>query len=246
MSDIEALIADARRAAVPGAIGSAPDRQGVLVGAQLPGGTTLRTTPSPSALDVAIDGPGLFVFSRDGARRFARLGDFSVDARGYLTNAEGARALGFGVDATGEPIAGMSELRVPPPDVASHRYSSYMLDERGVFMGVMQRTDARSGRRVTQCAALGRLALAVLPAPEKLTLDGDTMLVPTGAAGTPTIAASGEAGMAKLRTHALESGMVDIEGDLARLWAARRRAEFGLAVAASSDQNARTALGLVK
>ncbi|HEY5095514.1 MAG TPA: hypothetical protein VII69_10385 [Candidatus Eremiobacteraceae bacterium] len=246
MSDIQAMIADARRAAVPGAIGNAPDRQGVLVGAQLPGGTAVRTTPSASALDVAIDGPGLFVFSRDGARRFARLGDFSVDARGYLTNAEGARALGFGVDATGEPVAGMSELRVPPADAASRRFSSYMLDERGVFMGVMQRTDARSGQRVTQTAALGRLALAILPAPERMTLDGETMLAAGSAAGKPVIAPAGDSGMAKLRTHALENGMVDLERDLAGLWAARRRAEFAQTIAAANDQNARTALGLVK
>lgn len=246
MSDIEALIADARHAATPGAIGRAPDRQGVLVGAQLPGGAVLRTTPSPSTLDVAIDGPGLFVFSREGARRFARLGDFEIDARGYLTNAEGARALGFGVDASGEPITGLSELRVPPSDVASHRYSSYMLDERGVFTGVIVRTDARTGQRVTQSSALGRLALAIVPAPERMTLVGETMLAAGSAAGTPVIAPAGDSGMAKLRTHALENGMVDVERDLADLWAARRRAEFAQTVAAASDQNARTALGLVK
>lgn len=246
MPDIQAVIADARRAGTPGAIGSAPDRPGVLVGAQLPGGTVLRTIPSPSALDVAIDGPGLFVFSRHGARRFARLGDFSVDARGYLTNADGARALGFGVNATGEPVTGVSELRVPPSDIASHRYSSYMIDERGVFTGVMQRTDARTGRLITQRAALGRLAIAILPAPERMTLDGETMLAAGSAAGNPTIAPAGDSGTAKMRTHALENGMVDLEGDLASLWAARRHAEFAQTIAAASDQNARTALGLVK
>jgi hypothetical protein len=52
--------------------------------------------------------------------------------------------------------------------------------------------------------------------------------------------------MAKLRPHSLETGMVDLEGDLARLWAERRRQEFALLQAASTDQNARTAFGLVK
>jgi flagellar hook protein FlgE len=246
MSEIEALIADARRAATPGAIGAAPDRPGELVGAEMPGGAELRTAPRASALNVAIDGPGLFVLAQNGERRFARLGDFGVDQRGYLTTAAGARALGFGVDTRGEPTTGLSELRVPPEDVASHRYSSFALDDRGVFAGVMQRTDARTGRRQTQTVALGRIALAVMPAPERLTRDGDTMLAETIAAGKPLIAAPGETGMAMLRTHALETGMVDLEGDLARLWAARRRAEFAQTVAASNDQNARTALGLVK
>lgn len=246
MPDIDSLIADARRAAVPGAIGAALDRQGAVVGAEMPGGAAIRTAPSASALDVAIDGPGLFVLDCSGQRRFARLGDFRVDQRGYLTNAAGARVLGFAADSSGEPVSGLSALRVPPADMASHAYSSYSLDERGVFAGVNQRTDARSGRRLTNTIALGRIALAVMPAPERLALEGSTMLALTTAAGKPIIAPAGSAGISSLRAHALETGMVDLEGDLARLWAARRRAEFAQAVAASTDQNARTALGLVK
>jgi flagellar hook protein FlgE len=246
MPDIESLIADARRAAIPGAIGVAPDRHGEIVGAELPGGAALRTAPRASALDVAIDGPGLFVVDSSGQRRFTRLGDFRVDERGYLTNAAGARVLGFGVDSSGEPVTGAAALRVPASDLASHAYTSYSIDERGVFAGINQRTDAHSGRRTTNTIALGRIALAVMPAPERLKLDGDTMLAPTSAAGNPVIAPAGSAGMSSLRAHALETGMVDLEGDLARLWAARRRAEFAQAVAASTDQNARTALGLVK
>lgn len=246
MPEIDSLIADARRAAVPGAIGLAPDRQGAIVGAELPGGVALRTAPSASALDVAIDGPGLFVLDCNGQRRYARLGDFRVDERGYLTNASGARVLGFAVDANGEAVRGLSALIVPAAEVASHAYSSYSIDEHGVFAGINQRTDARTGRRLTNTIALGRIALAVMPAPERLVLDGSTMLAPTAAAGKPLIAETASAGMSSLRPHALETGMVDLEGDLSRLWAARRRAEFAQAVAASNDQNVRTALGLVK
>ena len=246
MPDIDALIADARRAAVPGAIGAAPDRDRELVGSQLPGGAALRTAPRASTLAVAIDGPGLFVLTHNGERRYARLGDFSVDASGYLTDGAGSRVLGFGVDANGEPISGAAELRVPPTDVASHRFASYSLDERGVFAGVAVRIDANTGRRVTSTTALGRLALAIVPAPERMRLDGETKLALTPAAGTPIVAAPGENGVAMLRTHCVESGMVDLGGDLARLWAASRRAEFAETIASASDQNSRTALGLVK
>jgi flagellar hook protein FlgE len=241
MPDIDALIADARRAALPGAIGYAPDRPGALIGVELPGGAVLRSAPRASALDVSIDGPGLFVLDRSGRRRFSRLGDFGVDALGYLTNGAGARALGFGTDARGDAISGLAELRVPPADIASRKYDAYAIDERGIFSGITRRIDARSGRPLTQS-----LALAVMPAPERLTLDGETMLAPNAAAGNPTIVAAGDTGAARLRTHALETGMVDLEGDLARLWGAARRAEFAQAVAAATDQNSRTALGLVK
>ena len=246
MPDIDALIADARRAATPGAIGAAPDRDHELIGSQMPGGAALRAAPRASALAVAIDGPGLFVLSHNGERRYARLGDFAVDAGGYLTNVAGARVLGFGVDANGEPISGAAELRVPPADLASHRFASYTLDERGIFAGLAERIDANTGRRITRTTALGRLAITIVPAPERMSLDGETMLSLTPAAGTPIIAAPGENGIATLRTHCVETGMVDIEGDLARLWAASRRAQFAETIAASTDQNARTALGLVK
>ena len=246
MSDIDRLIGDARRAAIPGAIGVSPNRPDLLVGTQVPGGASLRTAPRSSPLDVAIDGPGFFVFNRNAQRRFARLGDFNVDASGYLTNAAGARALGFGCDANGNPTSGLAELRVPVADMAARKYASFELDERGTLTGVVRRIDARTGRRITQNVILGRLAIAVLPAPERLRLDGDTMLVPSAAAGSAAIGTSGDAGFSRLRPRSLETGMVDLEGDLARLWAARRHAEFAQAIAASTDQNARTALGLVK
>jgi flagellar hook protein FlgE len=246
MPDIDALIADARRAVTPGAIGASPNRLDVLVGAQMPGGGEIRTAPRASGLDVSIDGPGLFVFELGRQRRFARLGDFNIDAGGYLTNAAGAKAMGFAVDAIGNPVSGLSEIRIPAADIASHRFATYELDERGVFSGVSKRIDARTGSRIRQNVALGRLAIAIVPAPERLALDHETMLAPTAAAGSPIVGVPGDAGMARLRTHSLESGMVDLEGDLARLWAARRRAEFAQLAAASTDQNARTALGLVK
>ena len=246
MSDIDTLIGDARRAAIPGAVGISPNRPDMLIGTQVPGGALLRSAPRSSPLDVSIDGPGLFVLDCNSQRRFTRLGDFNVDASGYLTNAAGARALGFGCDVNGNPTSGIGELRVPAADVAARKFASYELDERGVLTGVVKRIDARSGRRITQNIALGRLAIAMVPAPERLTLDGDTRLVPSAAAGMPSIGTPGDAGFSRLRPRSLESGMVDLEGDLARLWAARRRAEFAQAIAASSDQNARTALGLVK
>jgi len=110
----------------------------------------------------------------------------------------------------------------------------------------MDRIDARTGSHATQSVALGRVALAMLPAPERLLRDGDTLLAPASAAGTPVVGAPGDAGIARLRPHVRDAGMVDLEGDLARLWSSRRRLEFAQAVAAATDQNARTVLGLVK
>jgi flagellar hook protein FlgE len=245
MLDPQVILADARRAAIAGAVGDAPDRPGLLVGE--PVSNEMRTTvPSGSPLAVAIDGPGLFVVEQDGVRRYGRRGDFQIDAKGRLTDRSGAVALGFRVNDTGEPLSGLTVCRVPASEIAAQRYARYRIDDRGVLYGEAERVDAKSGRRETRSNAIARLALAIFPAPERLSRDGDVLLAASGSAGNPTIVSPGEPGVSGLRVRALESGTVDVEGDLARLWAARTRLESQVAIAAATDRDTRTALGLVK
>ena len=54
---------------------------------------SLETTGNP--LDLAIDGPGFFAFTRaDGSEAYGRGGRFTVDGRGRLTGPEGALVVG--------------------------------------------------------------------------------------------------------------------------------------------------------
>lgn len=53
-------------------------------------------TPSESATDLAIEGPGFFeVQLPDGTPAYTRRGQFHVDAQGYLVTAQGYRVLGL-------------------------------------------------------------------------------------------------------------------------------------------------------
>jgi flagellar hook protein FlgE len=245
MLDPQVILADARRASIPGAVGDAPDRPGVLAGESI-SSDVRATIPSSSPLAVAIDGRGLFVLRQNGVTRFGRRGEFQIDAKGRLTDQSGALALGFRVNDTGEPLAGLAVCQVPASDIAAQRYSSYRIDERGVLFGEAERIDTTTGRREIRSNAIARLALAVFPAPERLARDGDVLLAPTASAGNPTIVSAGEPGVSRLRVHVLDAGMVDIEGDLARLWGARRQLEAQVAIASATDKDTRTALGLVK
>lgn len=245
MLDPQMILADARRAAIAGAVGDAPDRPGLLVGEAV--STDMRATvPSGSPLAVAIDGPGLFVVQQNGAKRYGRRGDFQVNAKGLLTDSSGAQALGFRVNDAGEPIAGLTVCQVPASDIAAQRYSNYRIDERGVLYGEADRVDAKTGRHEVRSNAIARLALAIFPAPERLARDGDVLLAASASAGNPAVVSPGEPGVSSLRLHVLEAGTVDVEGDLARLWAARRRLDAQVAIAAATDHDTRTALGLVK
>ncbi len=243
-SDIAELIADARRAAIPGAIGRAPDRTGALV--TEPTKIAEEYVPSASPLSVAIEGPGLFVLDRGGVRAYSRLGKFHVDERGRLTDAAGRFVLGFVGDGRYARTGDLQVLSIDPRDVESHRYASYRIDANGVWTGEVRGVDAKRHRREAESVPLGRLALAIFPAPERLALGPDDALRPTPLAGAPVFVQPGTANAAILRPHALAGASVDLQGDLARLWMLRRRAELAAAMAGANDQCQKTALGLVK
>jgi flagellar hook protein FlgE len=243
-SDIAEVIADARRAVIPGAIGLAPDRTGALV--TEPTAMSVEYVPSASPLSVAIVGPGLFVLDRGGVRVYSRLGKFHVDERGRLTDAAGRLVLGFAGDRRRVRTGDLLVLSVDPRDVESHRYASYRIDANGVWTGEVRGVDPKRHRREAESVPLGRLALAIFPAPERLALGPDDALQTTPSAGTPVFVQPGAANTAILRPHALAGASVDLQGDLARLWMLRRRAELAAAMVGASDQCQKTALGLVK
>jgi len=231
-AQVDAAVFDARRAAVPGAFGDAPDRSGAILT-----DTTLairhQTSPSSSPLSVAIDGPGMFVLEKNGHRAYGRLGDFCVDDAGTLVDGHGRMVLGVADPAsTASDARGLAPIRVR----LVKRFTEFSIDERGWFCGLA------NGKRET----IGRLALAVFPASERMARADDTSVVGTPAAGDPRFYPPGAANVGTLSPRSLENGMVDLEGDLARMWMLRRRGELAAAQARASDECERDALGLVK
>lgn len=242
---LHAVIADARRAAIPGAIGDSPDRAGAIVVAPLVAQPARRSTPSASPLSVTIDGSGLFAFEDAGRRAYGRLGDFRFDSRGVLVDGAGRTVLGYAPEAA-RPAGDLHAIRIAPSDAAAKRFSDFTVDERGVVSGVVRSSAASPAGRGQQVIALGRIALAVFPAPERLHRIGDTIAIATADAGIPLIAAPGDTNVGMLHSHSLETGLVDLESDLARLWSLERDADIGAATAWAGDVFARTAMGLVK
>jgi len=229
---VEAAVSDARRAAVNGAIGDAPDRSGVIV-AEPTISLRRQITPSASPLSVAIDGPGMFVFESSAGRAYGRLGDFSVDDRGRLIDGRGRAVLGVASTTNAAPEAShLAPIRVE----RAMGFTDYSIDDRGVLSAL-----ANGERR-----SIGQVALAVFPAPERMKRLDDTSVVATHAAGDPHFYLPGAANVGALAPRSLENGLVDLDGDLARMWSLRRRGELEAAQAYASDGCERVALGLVK
>jgi flagellar hook protein FlgE len=243
---IDALIADARRAATPGGIGDSPDRAGAIVAAPPMAELARRSTRSASPLSVTIDGNGMFVFDDTGRRVYGRLGDFRVNSRGALVDGAGRAVLGYSTGAAGPAPGGLHPLQIASNDAASKRFSDYAIDEHGTISGVVVDLDSHTGERRRQEVPFGRIALAVFAAPERLHRAGDTIAIATAEAGPPSIVAPGDPNVGTLRTHVLENGLVDLERDLARLWSLQRRADLDAATAWAADGCTRTAMGLVK
>ncbi|MGA8034188.1 MAG: flagellar hook protein FlgE [Casimicrobiaceae bacterium] len=62
----------------------------------------ISTTSNP--LDVAINGAGFFRMDSNGTINYSRNGQFHLDKDGYIVNATGEKATGYGVDAAGNIV----------------------------------------------------------------------------------------------------------------------------------------------
>jgi flagellar hook protein FlgE len=241
-SQSDSIIADLRRAAIPGALGSAVDRNAdVLVDSGALSGVG-RFIPNPAPLAVAIDGPGLFIFQEGTERVYGRLGDFRLDGAGRLVDGAGRAVMGFRI----EHGVQRDELEPIALPTGSPRDAAYQIDAHGVLCSVVRspQTMLRHARAAT--TPIARVALALFPAPQRLERADSNTLVAARAAGVAALNSPGDHGAGTLRAHVVAAGAVDIEADLRSLWLLRRKAELSVALAAASDECTRTALGLVR
>ncbi|HET9342599.1 MAG TPA: hypothetical protein VFO25_06770 [Candidatus Eremiobacteraceae bacterium] len=226
-SEVDALTADARRAAHVGAIGDAPDHPGSIVTKPVES-VFVPTTPSASPLAVSIDGSGFFVVSRAGRTFYTRLGDFRFDEHGKLVDGEGRSVLGLPVFHAAHPG--------PLVQIERRDAKAASIDANGNVL-----VNGASGPET-----IGRLALAVFPAPERLRRIDDTSLRSTAESGDPQFIAPGAPNVGRLKTHALENALVNVAGDLEGMWRAQRRGETQAASAAAEDSCQRAVLALVR
>lgn len=71
-----------------------------------------------NALDLAINGGGLFVLNDGGARTFSRAGYFGLDNQGYLVANNNARLQGYPANSTGSISTGvLTDLQIQTSDI---------------------------------------------------------------------------------------------------------------------------------
>jgi hypothetical protein len=193
---------------------------------------------------IGIDGAGFFVLDDAGTRLFARAISAHVERDGRLLDNRGRSIMGFapGVEGADENKHGMTALRVPVRDIGL--YNGYEVTPDGNVWGTLKTTGhkQKSDRKVE----LGRLGIAIFPNPKMLeSIDRDA-LATTRASGVPQYVPADAPHAGRVRTNPPSPSQEAILSNLRALWILSGRAEIEVALAASKDSLARTALNLVR
>ena len=240
---MDALFADARRAATPGSIGQPADRPGEVIVDPVADPADRALAPSASALSVAIDGPGLFVVEGPNGREYTRLGDFRFNTQGFLVDGRGRFVLGYDAGGSSTKAGLLDAVRIQRDHKTEP--SRVTIDASGVIKETSNRADPDSAT-AGGSAALGRIALAIFPAPTRLRRVDEFTAEQSAASGPPTIVSPGEPNVGTLSAHTLDCSQVDLQGDLAAIWRLSRIQDVDVALRGASDLCARTATELVK
>ncbi len=161
---------------------------------------------------VAPEGTYFVSAGPDGSPRLSRDGSFRFE-EGELRASDGRPVLGF---ALGERRGAPGPLRADPVDAALGRVADPRIAADGTVSYLRTAVDPRGGERRSERVALGRLALAKLPAgSQPLRLDPTHVAPPKGV--TALVGVPAEGTFASLSTNARDLGRLDAAAGLQRL-----------------------------
>jgi flagellar hook protein FlgE len=195
-----------------------------------------------------IDGQGFFALSAGDDRVFTRAVHARLAPDGTLVDETGRKVLGFSEREATEQLPASArphELRLQadsPPSGATGRLE---IDPHGTIRMVSKATDARGNTNV-RSSTVGRLCLAVFPAPQKLVAGTNGIMRQSSAAGAANYFSAGSPNVGTIRQAPRSAPIADLSEQLARIWSLSGRAEVDVAMATASDALNRTALNLVK
>ena len=185
-----------------------------------------------NALDAAIGGEGFFVLSDGGSRAYSRAGEFSLDANGYVVNAQGQRLQAYPVGSNGQFNTGApTDLRF-----ATGRLTGVSVDQSGVVVA------RYSNGQSTQ---VGKIAIATFNNPQGLQQLGNTAWAESADSGSAVLGEAGTASFGLIQGGALENSNVDLTEQLINMLEFARNFEMQAEVIRTASDNARTITELV-
>lgn len=127
---------------------------------------------SSNTLDMAINGGGFFRMDNNGSISYSRNGQFQLDKNGFITNAQGVKLTGYGVDTAGNIVAASpAPIQIPTtnlnPAATANAVLGLNLDSRSTVpvTATFSPTDATSYNNSTSLTiydSLGNSHVATL------------------------------------------------------------------------------------
>jgi len=194
-----------------------------------------------------IEGQGFFALSAGNDRLFTLAVHPRLASDGTLVDEAGRKVLGFSErEATQLPTSARPhELRWKADSPPSAAVARLEIDPYGTIRMVSKATHPRGNTKV-RSSTLGRLCVAVFPAPQKLVAGTNGMVRPSSAAGAANYFSPGSPNVGNIRQEPRTAPTADLSEQLARIWSLSARAEIDVTMATASDGLSRTALNLVK
>jgi flagellar hook protein FlgE len=121
----------------------------------------ISTTSNP--LDIAINGGGFFRMDSNGTVNYSRNGQFHLDKDGYVVNANGDKATGYGVDASGNIVisdAGPLQVSLAQLQASATTTSGIGLNldaRESVISGAFDATDPTTYNKATSMSVYDSL-----------------------------------------------------------------------------------------
>jgi hypothetical protein len=183
---------------------------------------------------------GFLVLQDKAGNVYAKDAQFHIASDGRLLDEHNRAVLGF--STRDGPRAGPAPLKVSESEIAAHHFARYDMDERGILFGILPQTD-----QLTQAerVELGRLCIAIFPAPQELVRRGWSDFVPTIPAGPPKLFPA-DAGHLSLQRQPASPEFERLRDNARKVWSSSTRAELDVALADSEDALVRIALNVVK
>lgn len=193
-------------------------------GSRLSGTTKIYTSGTlegtDRALDVAVDGDGLFqILLPNGETAFTRDGHLQVNAQGRIVTSSGS---------------------VLQPEITLPQ------DTLDIAIAPNGQVTGRVASQPSVTQTFGQINLFKFINPSGLLSEGGNILRETSASGSPIEATPGDQGVGKLRQNFLERSNVQIVNELVSLIVAQRAYEVNSRAIQASDQMLQVATSIVR
>lgn len=178
-------------------------------GAQIASVDTIHTlsgySPTNKGTDLYINGEGfLKVTDASGNMFYTRYGALNFDSEGQLVDSNGSIVMGLNGSVTAAANANIT-TDLQKIKIAINDYSNITINSDGTITGVKTGTDTID--------TLGLIAIATIPNPAALQLDGSSYYTAGNNTGTITYHAAGLGGSGSLVTGGLEMSNVDLANE---------------------------------